>query len=1198
MPSNKKPVTHLTLLNNHFLNCLFNNPQYNKYPFKQTVLILKTNHNDYTILVPSAEILNERFDGAPGRISNAKLLKSLCYDSEDFIQSHIIKMIDRNLQTEPSRERYPLQVFGTLNGKQVLLKNGEIYTGKGFKRSLKVRILKVDVFYSFCDYFPKGSQFQIIYIDNVLYGSYDYNGNIKNLIISEEKPPNLRHQKMPENSITFEKLLRSFPALSRMMSDKFYTLFHHNNHQFGTLSTSTRKKVSSISSDFHAILHEAFKIVQESLSEDTNASNEGLRIMKQILQTYADLDFNRLVHEYVELYLYDRIWSQIAFQFDRSVSDIDRKTVYDTEAIKVMTPERYSEFRFISLNQLDVPHIDPWEYNELCKRIKKASNELAKLNEPSVLPLSEKVIILINCVKFLTAGEEDSQAQSNLVINADVLIGLLIMVVVNSKVDNIEVHLYYVKNFSYTNFAEDGYVSYILSNFDAVLLHLSTNIHSDRKDNLATLSSENQKFLHALEDESGLKIKEILESIESRTGDQDVPFSCVLRYRDIDGEDCLMRAIKLRNYKVVDILLNFKTSWFSIEDILFSVNTTNGQNLLMMSLIEQDHDISELLIDIICSNTTLEEQKAYFNSTDALGKTIGHYLYHDFGLIYKIGHLVNWELKDLNTHTPLFSLCRCYDHPKYHDLIRTAFDFIYEAFGENYINFDRHIDRAGNGLLHIIPRFLESTQLLTRRKNIIDVNQLNKKLLTPLDVYVKYNRPENIEQILKDDRLDVMCEDNTNHITAFDYLVSLRAKSSSGSFYERLQKCILSYCFERFFPRSGKERTFVMSARLEGPKDLALYLANGMHPEGLSSETLERVRQFIHIFKISNTYSIFPSPESFFLNFAHLDRVPPLFKKLNLNRLVDALNVFIICLNMHPGFSEKAVLLEFFSKCQGKLLPELIKLYSPDKWNDLRGVKTVILKEGLIEEMDFFLEYSSEDLRKYDRIICKLNKLTMFSDMKNADLSYVTSSLQKRAFGLLHIDPGAYNTVTSEHDDDDNGYRELVKYFIWLEKCNLELILNINKLRDALATFRTAYDEMNEISVNLDKLQYSSVRDGELRSSPLANAQDTNDTTAKSTRLDSSDILSLFNFSTFVDNRKSKVKRLLDARVEKEEFLKRLSIEIKEDYSILATEISNFLTFKSSLTKLGIKNYVQRELYCLRRRFYKLNKQFHHISSV
>ena len=175
----------------------------------------------------------------------------------------------------------------------------------------------------------------------------------------------------------------------------------------------------------------------------------------------------------------------------------------------------------------------------------------------------------------------------------------------------------------------------------------------------------------------------------------------------------------------------------------------------MCALIEEsNYEIMDDLVDIILDNATPEEQYMYFNQTDLSGRSVGHYLFHNYKLIAKIGHLIDWELKDNNFHTPLFSLCRCYDHAEYIDIIAAGFDCVYQKYGEDGIDFDRHVDKSGNTLLHVLLKGIPETRILSNKHNLINVNQLNLRCLSPLMLYVKYNRLENLKYLLEDSRLD------------------------------------------------------------------------------------------------------------------------------------------------------------------------------------------------------------------------------------------------------------------------------------------------------------------------------------------------------------------------------------------------------------------------------------------------------------
>lgn len=1180
---------HLPLLYNPLLNCIFNNPNHSKPPFKNTIDELSHNHNDFTILVPPSSILHECYDPLTENSSRKVLLRELCYNSEDFIRSHIIKTSSSYSTTIAPISKAQLVIYNTTNGKQILIKNGMIFTGKGFKRSLKLKILSTSYMNSFCDYFPKGSKFMIIYIEDSMIGSvgrrkaYDLDNFREDLgeLQGELKGElNLKKGKLDEAEIneviTFEKLLRQFPLLSHAVSDKFYKLFHHNNHQFRLLRTNTRKKLLQIRIEFQNMLEEAYKNILDSVKVDNPNSEQTYNLINHILNIYPGLDLNRLVHEYVEMNLYDKLWAQLLFQFNYPNDD---KKSYDPEAFKILTAEKYTKLSCLALNQLDIPVDTPWDMNDLQERVFRAIDEFSRLTDTSIVSLNAKTKILLNTVSILT---------DNSSVSADSLIGLLIMVIVHSKIDNLETHLYYIKHFNSIDYTNDGQFNYIISNFEAVLYHLSSNNEPD----LFEFSRLNFLLWSTIQAQDSEKLSEILEGVQLPE-DVELPESHFLKSRNIHGETCLMFAVRSKNFEIYDKLFNFNTKWFSIEDILFCKNITSDQNLLMVALSEECAEISDDLVDMILANTSVDEQKLYFNQVDKSGRSVGHYLFHNYRLISVIGHLINWELKDLNSHTPLLSLCRCYDHPEYGELISEGFKCIFNKYGTS-INFDKHIDKMGNTLLHIILKDLNRTDLLTR-DNLININQENNKNMIPLVLYVKYNRLENLKELLNDNRLDFLYEDSKNVYNVFDYLGFLAMKSVvPNKTFNEIELVIYAHFIKNFFPGNG---IAALNAKY-GPnkRDWMVFCKD---TAGYSNfKMLDTIKQIIQLSSLEHPFSLFPDQENFWLNFSMEKSSTPFFLKFRINRLIENLNMLFVSVKFDSSIDEEWFFRKFLVESRTpKLTLEMIKEIQNKLESDKAVLGEVKMTSNHIQEMEVFLNYSLADLREYEVLISKFNKVVAFGDAKQSDLRIVTDRALSKFFVeniLGHGDKDyrhlhAYKLKEckeilgdlDEYHKNDSRLDLLHSYGMWLELLVTSLIQKIRKLVDKIIQWKEIYHEIKELNEELKKFEIKDETEPRRRNTftiePLSDADLQDDTSQ-----------TFFKFAGIRENKKTRYNKVVLAKSDKIKQIMTFNVDIKWEHEKIASLISNFLKFKSNFFKFGIKQYVQAEMVRLRHRHLEL----------
>lgn len=1191
-----KSATHLPILYNPLLNCIFNNPNQSKAPFKRTIEELRNKHIQYTILLPPAYILNEFHDPATDDSSTRVLLKDLCYNNEDFIKSHIIRTGAPVSSTVTPISKEQLVIYNTMNGKQILVKNQMIYTGKGFKRSLKLKITSVLYFKSFCDYFPKGSQFMIIHIESSLIGGSPPFKPLPSLPPPGSSSSSERSTIQAENvdNVTFEKLLRNFPLLSKAVSDKFYRLFHHNNLQFHQLRTRTRKKLSHIKVEFTKMQEEAYKIILDSVRIENPNSEQTYNLLNHIISTYPGLDLNKLVHEYVELNLYDLMWSQLVFQFNCPNDD---KEEFDPEAMKHLTAAEYESLSCLSLNQLDLPVTKPWLVNELHQRIYLAIQEFKKLSDPSIVNLTMKTNIIYKTMEILSQSKEGSE----LVVDADTLIGLLVMTIVHSKIDNIEAHVYYVKYFNAVDRTNDGQFNYIMSNLDAVICHLSEKESSLQS--LATSSQENFDLWSGIVDQDIVKVKHIVQKTHNEYPDQELPAMNCLLSKNINGESVLDFAIKAKNFEVYNLIMNTSLLWFSIEFILFDKNVITNQNLLMTALIEKTAEqILDDLLSIITENATIDEQIAYFNSPDNTGRTVGHYLFHNHHLISRIGHLIDWELKDNNSHTPLFSLCRCYDHANYLELLKVGFNVVYEKYGKKGIDFDKHMDKSGNTLLHIILMGIPQTQILSKEENLVNVNLTNAKNLTPLMLYVKYSRLENLRDILKDDRLDFLHEDRKSFYNVFDYLSFVSTKSSTSEEFKQIERLIVEHYFDHFFPHDLPERLAAFNGKFDSNlKEWVIHLKN--KDCRCKPQSLKSIKQVLYVEKLQRPMSIFPDADIIWRNYAMNVSTSPMFQKLRINKLIAKLNIVFQSMMFQNDVNPEKIFSTFLGDVSHNLSileqKQVILAVTESQKQELGQVR---LKYSNIQEMEIFLDFSLQDVKKHGLFFTKFSKLVCIGEQKQLDLRNVEdltiSRINEQSFFSKMFSIPEYHYQRSSFD-------VLAQYVVWIDMTGDELIKNFYKIKQDVNVWKKLYHDICNINLELRSMEPKSdvnipngvtredlnEQEDEVESLHRTGTNSSLYSTSTHTHADlipdESEGLSLFGLGS---SKRNRYKRLVVSKADLVKQIMKLNIDLKWEYEIMATQISNFLTFRSQFLKFGLSMYTKEEIRCLNQRHLELRK--------
>ncbi|KAF2857840.1 ankyrin [Piedraia hortae CBS 480.64] len=226
--------------------------------------------------------------------------------------------------------------------------------------------------------------------------------------------------------------------------------------------------------------------------------------------------------------------------------------------------------------------------------------------------------------------------------------------------------------------------------------------------------------------------------------------------QDANGSSVLMMAVDGGHAKALKFLLSLPAK-FRLEFVLDDVNN-DGITLLSAAVQSGNRAVTSKLINYLQTNASEEQLQQYLRIQDNQGRCVAHYLFHQPCLIQLFGKKLPWRLKDKNGQTPLFALCRSYDHGEYQTMVETAMALAAEAQGDNEpLHLDEHVDAKGNTLLHIV----HDTALVLRllRESDADVNAANDRGFTPLMVGSKYGRTDVVQVLFGDPRVDVTLKD-------------------------------------------------------------------------------------------------------------------------------------------------------------------------------------------------------------------------------------------------------------------------------------------------------------------------------------------------------------------------------------------------------------------------------------------------------
>ncbi|KAL8663575.1 MAG: hypothetical protein Q9202_003763 [Teloschistes flavicans] len=236
----------------------------------------------------------------------------------------------------------------------------------------------------------------------------------------------------------------------------------------------------------------------------------------------------------------------------------------------------------------------------------------------------------------------------------------------------------------------------------------------------------------------------------------DTSIETLAQTQNTEGDSILMMAIDARQPDVLEYLL-------SLEDyypIKFILDDTNSEETTLLSAAVQttNRELVEIVLHHILQVRDGQIIRDYFGHADIRGRTVAHYLFNVPELLERFGEDLPWRRRDKNGQTPLLALCRSYDHPHYHNMVKSALHFATLEQGDGQLlHVDNHIDVKGNTLLHVVNEPPLGLRLL--RHCDIDVNAANDKRFTPLMVASKYGRIDMIRVLFGDRRVDIAAKE-------------------------------------------------------------------------------------------------------------------------------------------------------------------------------------------------------------------------------------------------------------------------------------------------------------------------------------------------------------------------------------------------------------------------------------------------------
>lgn len=436
------------------------------------------------------------------------------------------------------------------------------------------------------------------------------------------------------------------------------------------------------------------------------------------------------------------------------------------------------------------------------------------------------------------------------------------------------------------------------------------------------------------------------------------------RTRNRQGDSILTMAIQERKAAMLQYLIN--TELFSTEFILADVRDDNT-TLLSTAVQMEDMASVEILLKVLAKMSDRTIRK-YLAVPDVSQRTVAHYLFSTPDLINRLGRWLPWRAKDKNGQTPLFALCRSYDHGRYREMVGMGIKQAQAAQQDHSkLHLDEHADSKGNTLLHIAgePGVVRS---LLRCDS--DVNATNEKGFTPLMVASKYGRIEMVRTLFGDPRVNHLAKE-LRGLTAVELAKDddVRNRIDGMSLANPLPDSLLSMSDLVLFqnqPADDGRVTAVVRSFFVEDATIRVILKSGA-PSTLESSTftVTTCRRSLTDFQFLAQWLQFENPASWLPSLL-VSRSPyQIASKPSRAVLRDIqlrVDNFLRTLLAHPTFSTHELLWEFF------LVPEMQQDSLIDRSRKKAEARNDRIREEFlpisdIREVEMFVSFAKDSVR-------------------------------------------------------------------------------------------------------------------------------------------------------------------------------------------------------------------------------------------
>ncbi|KAK5054431.1 hypothetical protein LTR84_001321 [Exophiala bonariae] len=489
----------------------------------------------------------------------------------------------------------------------------------------------------------------------------------------------------------------------------------------------------------------------------------------------------------------------------------------------------------------------------------------------------------------------------------------------------------------------------------------------------------------------------------------DTSVSSLAQTQDSIGNSVLMMAVENQKPQSLRYLLGL-TEHYSLEDVLADT-TQEGATLLSAAVQLANTELIDIILEYTEHNTTEEKFREYLSIKDSRGRSTSHYLFNTPKLIKRLADIVPWRQRDKIGHTPLFAICRTYDHTEYSTMVSQALVAAQISQGDGLpLRVEDHVDNKGNSLLHIVNDASIMQHILQTCD--VDLNSMNDRKFTPLMLASKYGRVDMVRIFLADPRIDTYLRESRG-LTAVELAkddevrnriddLTLFSPTNSPDATGRITAIVRS-----FFVEDGSTRYILKSGAPNPSVSSTTY-------------TITTSRRALQDFENLTTWLSMDHPASYMPtmvanNFRSPFQLHSRPSRSVLHAAQTHLDRFLSILMKHPTFSTHEMLWEFF------LVPDMLQ----EQMAERAKLKAELVQEKIVDDyeplttksdmnaVDSLISHSRDMVRRVNNSTKMIIKKGHIHAQAHSDLaeslslcavSFATLGSPSNTLSKLHID--------------------------------------------------------------------------------------------------------------------------------------------------------------------------------------------------